>query len=516
MPSEVVVTASGPVQGVVEDRCLVFRGIPYAAAPFGDRLWQPPQPPQAWSEVRDCSTFGPICPQPSMSGGSLLGTDSEEQGEDCLRVNVWAPYGDSAAKLPVMFWIHGGAYLYGSGSSPGNHGHTFARDGIVFVSLNYRLGALGFLHTGSVRADCDAASGNYGIADQVAALHWVRDNISAFGGDPDNVTVLGVSAGGNYTQSLAACPQAKGLFCRAISQSAGGPTLWGIPSNVAAGVAEVYFEQLGLGAPTDVDLSSLTATQLLGAQASLLKSLRLGKYDDRFGDLTIPFYPVTGTDHQPVSVLDAHDAGATADVDMIIGTNRHEMALFKLLAEMGGPSAVTGRAASEKPDWLDRVRAVYRQTEPDASEERIRWTVEGDRAFRIPNLRAAEGRTRNGSRTWWYEFAWESPAFDGRLGATHGLETPFVFDDTTGPIGQFLLGGAAPDHLAKTMHETWISFVRSGIPCSAAMPEWPEFNLDQRPVAVFAEDVRMENDRDAERRASWEGADLTHHFPVDG
>jgi para-nitrobenzyl esterase len=447
-------------------------------------------------------------------GGSLIGTDDEGQGEDCLRLNVWAPIDDTDTKLPVMVWIHGGAYLYGSGSSSGNHGHTFARDGVVFVSLNYRLGALGFLHTGSVLADREPGSGNYGIADQVAALRWVRDNITGFGGDPDNVTVLGVSAGGNYTQSLTACPQADGLFRRAISQSAGGPTLWGIPAYVAAQVAAAYFEHLGVGAPAAVDLSSLTVAQLLDAQASLLEALRLGKYEDRFADQTIPFYPVSGTDHQPRSVLEAHDAGATAHVDMIIGSNRHEMALFKLLAELGGPASVAPRV-SERPAWQDRVRAVYRETEPEASDERIKWTVDSDRAFRIPNLRATEGRVRNGARTWWYEFAWESPAFDGRLGASHGLEMPFVFDDTSSPIGQFLLGGAAPAHLAKTMHETWINFARTGVPSSAVMPEWPVYNLDERPVAVFAEDIRVEGDRDAERRASWDGVDLRHSFPLE-
>ena len=511
MRSEIITTSSGPVQGVAEESSVVFRGIPYAAPPFGERLWRLPESPQPWSEVRDCSSFGPICPQPSM-GGSLIGTGGEEQGEDCLRLNVWTPIADDGEKYPVMVWIHGGAYLYGSGSAPGNRGHTFARDGVVFVSFNYRLGAIGFLHTGSVLPDHVPGSGNYGIADQLAALRWVRDNIANFGGDPDNVTVFGVSAGGNYTQALTACPQASGLFRRAISQSAGGPTLGGIPPNVAAAVAEVYFEHLGLGEPGEVDLANLTPMQLLDAQASLLEGLRLGQYDERFGDLTIPFYPVSETDHQPLSVADAHEAGTTAHIDMIIGTNRHEMTLFKLLAAMGGAGASAPRPTA-KPEWQDRIREVYRQTEPDASEERIKWTVEGDRAFRIPNLRVTEARTRRGARTWWYEFAWESPAFEGRLGASHGLEIPFVFDDTDSQLAEFLLGGEAPEKLAKAMHETWISFARTGDPSGAALTEWPQFNLENRPVAVFDEDIRVERDRDAERRAAWDGADTRHNFP---
>ena len=513
MRSEVVSTTSGLVQGVEEDSWVVFRGIPYAAPPFGDRLWQLPALPEPWTDVRDCSTFGPICPQPTMGGG-LLGTEAEEQGEDCLRLNVWAPLADSGIKHPVMVWIHGGAYLYGSGSAPGNQGHTFARDGVVFVSINYRLGAIGFLHAGSLRQDCVAGSGNYGIADQVAALQWVHDNIDSFGGDPDNVTVLGVSAGGNYTQAVTACPQAAGLFKRAISQSAGGPTLAGLPLNVAGSVATLFFDCLGLGEPENLALQNLTTEQLLSAQAKLLGGIHRGEFNDQIGDLTIPFYPVSGTDYQPLSVSDAHASGLTAHIDMIIGTNRHEMSLFKIMAELGSAGATEGRPTA-RPEWQDRIRATYRQTEPDASDERIKWTVEGDQNFRIPNLRVTEDRVRNGGRTWWYEFAWESPVFDGRIGASHGMEIPFVFDDTNTQMGQFLLGGVSPDNLAKCMHETWITFARTGIPSSASLPEWPEFTIQERSVAVFSDEIRIETDRDAERRMAWEGVDIRHRFPTD-
>ena len=315
------------------------------------------------------------------------------------------------------------------------------RDGVVFVSINYRLGAMGFLDAGAVFADRTPGTGNYGIADQVAALEWVRDNIAGFGGDPSNVTVLGVSAGANYTQSLTVCPPARGLFKRAISESAGGITLFGLPRHVTGSVTRAYLEKLGV--TDEAALASLRPEQLLDAQAALLKSIQAGELKDAVGDLTLPFYPVIGTDYQPWSVIEADARGEASDIDLILGTNLHEMTLFKLLGEMTGGSSISPRALAPR-DWEAPIREVYVDTEPDASDERIDATVEGDRMFRIPNMRAAEARVSGGGRTWVYQFAWETPVFDGRLGAAHGLETPFVFDDMTSGIGQFLLGGIGP------------------------------------------------------------------------
>ena len=509
----IVETRAGKIAGVVEGDITVFRGIPFAKPPFGDRLWRLPEPAEPWNGCLDCSTFGPICPQPTIQMGAL-GGEPETQAEDCLRLNVWVPGNAetpaSGENLPVMVWIHGGAYLYGSGSAPGNHGHTFARDGVVFVSINYRLGAMGFLDAGAVFVNRTPGTGNYGIADQVAALQWVRDNIASFGGDPSNVTVLGVSAGANYTQSLTVCPPARGLFTRAISESAGGITLFGLPRHVTGRVTRAYLEKLGV---TDEGaLASLQPEQLLDAQAALLKSISAGELEDALGDLTLPFYPVIGTDYQPWSVIEADARGDASDVDLILGTNLHEMTLFKLLGEMTGGNSLSPRALAPR-EWEAPIRKVYVDTEPDASDERIDATVEGDRMFRIPNMRAAEARVSGGGRTWVYQFAWETPVFDGRLGAAHGLETPFVFDDMTSGIGQFLLGGVGPVELAKVMHGAWIAFARDGNPVTAEFPEWPEFDLDRRYVAVFDSESRVESDPGAERRHAWEGADIGHDLP---
>lgn len=417
MPTDHVVnTSAGPVRGTVEDGIAVFRGIPYAAPPFGDRLWRLPQEPDPWTDPLDCAEYGPVCPQPVMAGAAAIMGVPEHQDEDCLRLNVWAPAGPGGGH-PVMVWIHGGAYMIGSGSAPGNQGRTFARDGVVFVSMNYRLGAMGFLHAGALRPERSPGSGNYGIADQVAALRWVRDNIERFGGDPRNVTIFGVSAGGNYTQALTVCPPAPGLFVRAISESAGGTPLFGLPGHVGAAVAELYFKELGATASGEIDLASLTPARLLDAQAALLDAIRTGGYDDRIGDLTVPFYPVASTDYQPKSVIDGHADGDSAAIDLIIGTNRHEMTIFKFMEQSAGSSQMTprGYVAAE---WEKQVAGIDRETEPEASQERLAWTIDGDRGFRIPNLRAAEARAHGGGRTWLYEFAWESPVFDGSTAVT--------------------------------------------------------------------------------------------------
>ena len=515
MSTRVVETRRGKIAGLVEGDLTVFRGIPYAKPPFGDRLWRLPEPPESWEDVLDCTSFGPICPQPIMQTGAL-GGEPEPQGEDCLRLNVWTPMSDefsrTGPKLPVMVWIHGGAYLFGSGSGPGNRGDTFARDGIVFVSMNYRLGAMGFLDAGAIFSDRTAGTGNYGIADQVAALEWVRDNIEEFGGDPSNVTVFGVSAGANYTQSLTVCPPARGLFKRVISESAGGITLSGLPRYVTGSVAGAYLEKLGVA--DEAVLSALKPNQLLDAQAALLKSIRAGELENALGDLTIPFYPIIGTDYQPWSVIEADARGEASGVDLILGTNLHEMTLFKLLGELTGGSSMSPRGMSPR-HWEVPVRKVYVDTEPGASDERIDATVEGDRMFRIPNIRAAEARVTGGGRTWVYEFAWESPVFDGRLGAAHGLEIPFVFDDLTSSMGQFLLGGVGPAELAKVMHGVWIAFARDGNPVTADFPEWPEYDLDRRYVAVFDAVSRVESDPGADRRRAWEGTDIGHDLPLE-
>ena len=513
MTANVVQTASGAVEGLSEDGSLVFRGIPFAAPPFRERLFQLPQPPQPWEGVRACAEYGPVCPQPEIQL-QAMSMDAEVQGEDCLRLNVWTPTTDVGAKLPVMVWIHGGAYLFGSGSAPGNQGHTFSRDGVVFVSFNYRLGAIGFLHTAAVRPDRMAGSGNYGIADQVAALQWVQDNIAAFGGDPDERHGLrsfcrrqlravdrGVPAG------AAGCSTARSARVPAERRSGASPP------HVGAAIAEVYFDLLGKGAPADVDLASLEPAQLLETQAELLDGVRMGKYDDRFGDLTVPFYPVSGTDHQPLSVNDARRGGRH-------GARRHDHRELSsrdhAVQGDGGVRRPSCRVTSRVREARGgrSVRATYRATEPDASDERIEWSVEGDRGFRIPNLRAIEGRVSNGGRTWVYEFAWESPVFDGRLGAAHGLDVPFVFDDTSTGIGEMLLGGASPEGLASTMHEAWLNFARTGVPSAPGLPEWPTYDFETRATAVFDAETRVELDRDSERRVAWDGADIQHRFPA--
>ncbi|MEV0595801.1 carboxylesterase/lipase family protein [Nonomuraea cavernae] len=489
----IIDTTSGKVRGFERDGCEIHLGIPYAEPPFGAGLFQPPRPRAPWQGVRDCTAYGPIVPQPPMP----VMPWPAEPGEDCLSVNVWSPAG--ASGLPVMVWFHGGAYMYGSGAESLYDGGAFARDGVVLVTLNYRLGALGFLHAGSLDPAYSEATGNYGLADQIAALRWVRDNIAAFGGDPGNVTVFGESAGGTYVLSLLGCPSAAGLFTRAISQSAGGPPLYGFPPEAAEPVARLVLDELGV---TPAELPALPYQRILDAQVAVL-----GRTDDEYLDVvgphTIPFLPLTGAGLLPLAPIDAVAAGAGAGVDLIAGTNRDELATFELMGT-GGPAFDADRMWPDDPARHARITAVYEATHEAGSPTSVSVAVGTDRAFRVPSVRMAEAHARAGGATRMYLFGWRSPAFDGRLGAGHAMEIPFVFGDLASPMLAMLLGERPPRRLADAMHGSWIAFATGGDPAAGGhVPEWPPYEPERRATMVFDDTCEVVLDLDAERLAAW-------------
>jgi para-nitrobenzyl esterase len=428
-------------------------------------------------------------------------------GEDCLSLNVWAP-ASGDGPFPVMFWIHGGAYIAGSGQGVGP---SFARDGVVLVSINYRLGALGFLHAGSLDDRWSEASGNYALADMVAALEWVRDNIANFGGDPGNVTVFGISAGGVFTSNLVVCPRAGGLFQKGINQSAGGTTLYGIDRGVAAAAARLLLAQLGVEAG---DLPSLGWEQIVESQTEFLADIQHGKYDDVLGsEQGIPFTPVDGDpDYQPRPVIEATAAGVGSDIDLIVGTCRDEYTTFALMGELTGRGD-TGLAARpwSAPDELQRrVRDVYERT-PIPNVD-LDTQIVTDRVFRVPNIRLAENHARNGGQTRMYCFAWPSPVLDGRLGACHGIDVGFTFDDLGGGgMTALMLGADPPQALATAMHGAWVSFARTGDPAQTGhVPAWPRYRETERATMILDEECRVEPDPMGDRRAVWDGVDLSH------
>ncbi len=324
----VVQTDSGRVEGTMDRGVHAFLGVPYAAPPVGARRFQSPAPPMRWDGVRDGSRFGPVVFQQKMPGiFGELGTPSQPAGDDCLNLNVWTP-DPTAAGLPVLVWIHGGAFYGGSGIDDSYNGSAFARDGVVAVTLNYRLGTQGFWHLAEQFPSL-SASGNLGMLDQIAALEWVQENIAAFGGDPARVTIAGESAGGMSVATLLAMPGARGLFCRAVPQSGAGHN--GISAPTASMIAGHLLDLLGV-APGDLDaLMGVDPHLLLDAQIKLGDELTETRDPVRFGEAAASamcFQPTYGTDELPQRPVDAIAAGAAKNVAIMTGTTKEEALIF--------------------------------------------------------------------------------------------------------------------------------------------------------------------------------------------
>jgi carboxylesterase type B len=494
----VVPIQSGTVRGRVADGMYVFQGIPFAAAPFGPHRLRPPQPVEPWSGVRDALAFGPKSPQPPYSPVvALLLPELVGPGEDCLTLNVWSP-DLGAAGLPVMVWIAGGMFEYhGTGASPWYDGTQFARNGVVCVTINYRVGADGFVAL-------EDGNANRGLLDQIAALAWVRDNIAAFGGDPGNVTIVGESAGAMSVGTLLAMPRAEGLFQRAIVESGGAHQV--IAAEDARRVVQNLADSLDV-APTREALAAVPVDRLLEAQVALDSELYAEPDPARWGaDVArsrLAWQPVVDGELIPTRPIDRIAAGASADVDVMTGSNADEFNLFLVAdgtIDQITDAALTGLVANHGlPE--ETALATYRAAHPGASVVEVFSAVQGDWWMRIPALQLAEAHaettTRAGS-TFMYEFAWRSPQFNGQLGAAHGLEIPFVFD-TLGHETEALWGTDPPQALADTMHAAWVTFVKTGD------SGWPQYELGRRPTMRFAVTSQVVDDPQAAVRPLWEG-----------
>ena len=396
----VVRSKAGELRGAVENGVLVFRGVPYAAAPVGDLRFKPPQPVPAWQGVRDATKDGPIAPQGRSRLAHVMGDFERPQSEDCLTLNIWTPAADTR-KRPVMVWIHGGAFSSGAGSVPWYSGERFAANGdIVAVSINYRLGALGFLCLEGV------SDGNMGLLDQVAALRFVRDNIAAFGGDPDNVTVVGQSAGAASIAILMTMPQAAGLFRRAILQS----TPFGRMSRTledSQRIGRRLLDVLGLK-PGEADkLKSLPFATFVAAQGEV------ARLEKKFADAQAPFWPVIDGEVYPGEVMPALKAGAGTGIDTMIGTTREEMAAFYCIDQevaKADAAAVEGVFASLFPSGHKAVYDEIRRMRASHANAALLGDLMSDAMFRIGSLRMAEARADQGKPAYVYQFDWQSPA----------------------------------------------------------------------------------------------------------
>lgn len=454
-----VTTAHGAVRGVRENAVAVFRGVPYAAAPVGARRFRAPEPPEPWPGVREAVAFGPTAPKrPYDPPLDALLPDPEVPGDEWLNLNVWTP-GPERTGLPVLVWIHGGSLLHGSSAVPVYDGAAFARDGVVLVSVNYRLGIEGF----GVFPDAPA---NLGLLDQLAALEWVRDNIAAFGGDPGLVTVAGESAGAVSIAALLAAPRASGLFRRAVLQS-GAPDA---PApEVGRRTTELVARRLGVAA-TAAALAAVEPSALLAAQSEVTRGGNPLTGRDAF-------HIVVDGDLLPRDPAVALREGAGGGVDLLMGTNTEEYRLWFVpsgLTESVG--RVRLRLALLKFGVPGATARVYRAHRPDATPGELLGALATDLLLRVPLNVLADARTDGPGRTYLYEFGWPSPVL--RLGACHALEIGFVFDTLAHPDAVALAGPDAPRALADAMHSAWVRFAATGDPGWAA---WDP----RRPVMAF-------------------------------
>ena len=490
----VVKTRQGAVRGAIVESIAAFKGIPYAAPPTGANRFQPPRPVQAWDGVRDALSYGAtVTKPPYFPPFDVLLPEPAIAGEDSLNLNIWTP-DPGKAGLPVMVWLHGGAFANGTGAIATYDGRRFARDGVVCVTINYRLGVDGFLYLGN-------GSANLGLLDQIAALQWVQQNIAAFGGDPDNVTIFGESAGGMSVGTLLSMPLAQGLFRRAIAESGAGHHV--ISRATAQRVGQYLAEKLGVDATLEA-IAAVPLDQLVMAQVELSGDVFNHPDPARWGEVAanqMPFEPVIDGETLPARPIERIAEGASTNVDVLVGTNSEEERLFMVpngsITHISDDILAGTIAAYGLP--VTETLATYRADRPGANAGDLFEAIVTDWFFRVPAIRLAEAHARNNGRTYMYEFAWRSPQFDGHLGACHGLEIPFVFD--TLDIGELetLLGDNPPQHVANAMHAAWVRFATSGD------PGWPQYDLNHRPTMRFDTDSHVVNDPHSAERALWEG-----------
>lgn len=490
MSKLVVETQYGLVEGVREGHVSVWRGIPYAAPPVGPLRFQAPREPIPWKGVRPAVHFAPAAMQRERETMKFLNDCPSYKSEDCLYLNVWSP-GADGRKRPVMVWIHGGSFTYGSGSSPMYDGASFAEKGdVVVVTINYRLGVFGFLDLSAFGGEAYADSGNCGMLDQVAALRWVRDNIEAFGGDPGNVTIFGESAGSVSVGALLAMPAARGLFHKAILQS--GTAKHTRTREMAAQVTEQYLDALGIRAGELSRLQRLSADELLKAtevfQARVWGPVRDGRI--------LPEDPER-----------AIREGAAKGIPLLVGNNRDEWRWFthfdpwwQQLEDERLPEAFELSLGDLWPGLSAGV-LKERSLSRDLYHDMMTFEV-----FTYPAICLGESQVQNGTPVWMYRFDYPSPTLDGHPWAYHALEIPFVWN-TLGKEGMERITGSGPERfeLADKMHRAWIAFARTGDPNIPELPAWPRYDLNRRATMIFNRNIEVAYDPDGNWREIWTG-----------
>lgn len=495
-------TTEGPVQGGYSEGCLWFKGIPYASPPVGPLRFAPPAPPARREALLTARDYGHAAIQASTpaSSDTELGRalqavfpskkDVENQSEDCLYLNIWTREADRK-KRPVMVWLHGGGFAYGSAAWPMYDGSHLARDGdVVVVGINHRLNVFGYTHLPEVEG-----SGNAGMLDIVQALKWVKANIAAFGGDPGNVTIFGESGGGAKVSYLMAMPSAKGLFHRAVVQS--GPGVRAVPAERADALRKALYAELGLA---DGDIGGLRATapdQLLKASAAAEKTMP-GVGFDRAG-----FAPVVDGRVLPQQPWDPKAPELSADIPLMIGINKDEMTLFMASQpwfgrlDEAGLKTMAGLIFKEK---ADSVLAALKADFPNETPTYLACHLTTYGRMFAGSVQIAERKAAQGKgKAWFYLLEWGTPV--GPFRSAHTLEIPLVFDNVENSR-PFVGPGPEPQVMARQMSAAWLAFARTGNPNTAVLPKWPAYEAGKRATMVFNQTSRVvENPYAATRRA---------------
>jgi para-nitrobenzyl esterase len=500
----VIDTTYGPVRGADDGQVRTWKGVQYAAPPVRDLRFRAPEPPRRWSEIAEATSFGPACPQPSFPNMPLdLGAP---QGEDCLRLNVWASSDtEPGDRKPVMVWLHGGAYALGSGSQALYDGRRLVGGGdVIVVTVNYRLGALGFLDLSSFNTARRRFDSNIGLHDVLAALRWVRDNITAFGGDPRRVTLFGESAGAGIVTTLLAAPAAEGLFAAAIAQSSPATSVYdrGRAERVAVGV----LDKLGI-ARSEVDrLFDVPVAAILGATQQVFDEVPVRNPG------TLAFVPIVDGDLLRDYPVKLAQEGRSLPVPLIIGTNKREAALFRLMRSPLmpiTPRAITSmftQIAAEQPDLQlpteEQIVSAYSRLRRKA---RV-LSIATDVGFRMPSVWLAEAHSRV-APVFLYRFDYATPLLKALLvSAAHATELPYVWGNLGAPKDPTLkLGGArTAKAVSKRMRTRWINFATQAKPTGPpGEPEWTPYHKADRACLIINKRDAVVRDVDAQIRAAW-------------
>ena len=501
-PEAVIETRAGKIRGALRDGVYVWKGVPYAAPTGGAARFLPPQPMAPWTGVRPALAYGPVCPQVERGGwrndevAFIYDWDDGFPGEDCLRLNVWSP-GLGGKPRPVMFWIHGGGYEAGSSQElPAYHGERLARRGVVFVSINHRLGPFGYLDLSGLGDPRYAASGNAGMADLVAALQWVRDNVAAFGGDPANVTIFGQSGGGAKVSTLTAMPSAKGLFHKAIVESGSQLTV----SDPARSrmMAEGLLKALGLGRGDLARLQAVAPQALVAAGEAAKRGMPKGKP----GEIDLLWGPSVDGALIPAQTWGEGAPALSADVPLLVGTNLNEYSpslgnpTLEDIAEDRAKAMARAAAGASDAAW-----AAYRAAHPNAKPVEV-LSILVSSQFRAPAVRQAQQKARAGGRAWLYRFDYNPRTLlDGRVRAFHCAEMAYALDNVERCLNA--TGGTDEARaLAQRMSAAWLAFAHTGDPNHPGLPHWPAVSRGATPNMLFDAICRVVEDPDRAERAT--------------